>query len=150
MKSKMGNRIYLLCRIIVGIVFIWASFDKVLDPERFAEILKNYRILPAFLINPFALFLPWVEMLCGIFLAAGFMIKGSIIIIISMMVTFSTAFLSTVFRGIDISCGCFSLSVNTPTTIFEYLLRNVPLLFAAMWVLYYKIRQDKVFFEKAL
>jgi uncharacterized membrane protein YphA (DoxX/SURF4 family) len=150
MKNKMANRIYMLCRIIVGIVFIWASFDKILDPERFAEIIKNYRILPAFIINPFALLLPWVEMLCGIFLAAGFMIKGSAIIINSMMITFITAFLTTVFRGIDISCGCFSLSANTPTTIFVYLLRDVPLLFAGMWILYYKIRQDKMFFEKAL
>ena len=55
-------------RILLGLIFIYFSFDKILDPLRFAELTTNYDIIPYNFEYFGALVLPWVEMLIGLFL----------------------------------------------------------------------------------
>ena len=40
-----------LLRLLLGVIFVYASFDKILRPAAFAEIIYNYQILPDPLIN---------------------------------------------------------------------------------------------------
>ena len=47
-----------VCRIVLGAVFIAASYNKILDPEAFAVAIFRYQILPGVLINLAALALP--------------------------------------------------------------------------------------------
>ncbi|MBL0699535.1 MAG: hypothetical protein JJV92_01480 [Desulfosarcina sp.] len=78
------------------------------DPAGFGRIIQNYRILPDVLINPVSVILPWLEALTEILLISGFFITGASMIITLMMLTFISAFLINIYRGIDVSCGCFS------------------------------------------
>ena len=52
-------------RLILGTVFIWASLDKIIDPEKFARNISNYHIVPYGLENTIAIILPWLELLIG-------------------------------------------------------------------------------------
>ena len=56
--------------------------------------------------------LPVLELLVGICLVLGIMIDGSAIIAGGMMVVFIIAISQALFRGIDINCGCFKVTVE--------------------------------------
>jgi len=140
------DRLYIMLRIILGIIFIWASWEKIIDPGGFARVVKNYAILPEILINPVALFLPWVEAICGILLITGYLVKGSAFIVDTLMCVFILAFVINMFRGIDISCGCFSNTLK-PATKMEYfydILRDFAILGVGIWILFYKIRMNQL------
>ncbi len=97
-----------LLRLFVGGVFIYASIDKIAHPGQFAHAIENYRILPWFLINIFAIILPWIELVSGVLLIAGVWLNGSAITISALLLIFIIAITAGLLRGLDISCGCFN------------------------------------------
>lgn len=103
-----AKTVILSVRLILGAVFIYASLDKLLNTEAFAQVIYNYRILPGTLVNIAAIILPWLEFLAGVCLITGMFIYGASFLVVSLMVTFFTAILFNFTRGIDINCGCFS------------------------------------------
>ena len=38
-------------RLVLGLIFIYASVDKIYHPAEFAQVISNYQILPDALIN---------------------------------------------------------------------------------------------------
>lgn len=99
----------LACRLILGVVFLAASWDKMLHPADFAEILYSYQILPEALVNPAAIILPWVEALLGVLLIAGkWWLPGAALLSNFLMAAFIGALLFNLARGFDVNCGCFS------------------------------------------
>ena len=104
--------IALLCRVILGIVLIYASIDKIVHPAEFAKAIGNYNVLPFGLENLLGIVLPVLELLVGICLVLGIMIDGSAIIAGGMMVVFIIAISQALYRGIDINCGCFKVTVE--------------------------------------
>jgi len=98
----------LVVRIILGGVFIYASFDKILNPAAFAEVVYNFQILPGQLINLTAIILPWLELLLGVFLILGVWFHGTVFLCNLLLVSFFGAILFNVTRGLDVDCGCFS------------------------------------------
>ena len=104
--------IALLCRVILGIVLIYASIDKIVHPAEFAKAIGNYNVLPFGLENLLSIVLPVLELLVGICLVLGIMIDGSALIAGGMMVVFIIAISQALFRGIDINCGCFKVTVE--------------------------------------
>lgn len=137
-KSLKKNRLYFSLRIMFGIVFVWASWNKILDPEGFVRIVQNYRILPLVLVKPVALILPWIEAVGGIFLITGYLIKGSAFIFDMLLIIFIAAFIVNLFRGIDVSCGCFSLTLKETKGLYRYLIRDLMLLGVGLWVFFYR------------
>ncbi len=95
-------------RWVLGIVFIYASYDKILNPAQFAEAIFNYQILPDHLINICALVLPWLELILGICLILGILMPGAVLLVNLLLIVFVGALLFNLYRGLDISCGCFS------------------------------------------
>jgi uncharacterized membrane protein YphA (DoxX/SURF4 family) len=94
-------------RTIVGLVFIYASIDKILSPQYFAGTILSYQILPEFLINLAAIILPWLELFCGILLVIGIWHRSAAWIVSALTFVFIFAIISVIFRGLDIECGCF-------------------------------------------
>jgi len=107
------KRIITVIRIALGIVFIYASIDKIIHPAAFAEAIFNYQILPDQLINITAIILPCLELCAGICLIFGKWVPGSLFIINSMLMIFMGALIFNIARGLNIHCGCFSTSVQT-------------------------------------
>jgi len=142
---RLQNFLSIALRVFLGIVFIWASKDKILDPAGFAIIIQNYRILPAWAVNPAALILPWIEILSGLFLLTGWFVRGSLLIINFLLLVFTVAFIINIQKGIDISCGCFSLTPETAKSMYYYLFRDLLLLCAGLWVFFFEIKKRKFY-----
>ena len=104
----------LISRIILGVVLIAASIDKILHPEAFAKVIGNYNVLPFGLENFLAIILPILEFVVGCGLIFGIMLDGSAIITAGMMFVFIIALSQAMIRGIDINCGCFKVSAENP------------------------------------
>jgi len=104
--------IALLCRVILGIILIYASIDKIVHTAEFAKAIGNYNVLPFGLENLLGIVLPILELLVGTCLVLGIMIDGAAIIAAGMMVVFIIAISQALFRGIDINCGCFKVTVE--------------------------------------
>ena len=137
------SRLHTFLRVALGIVFVWASFQKIIDPQRFADVVQAYRILPPSLVNPVALILPWVEAVCGLLLIVGYMTRGSALVVDGLMFIFIATFIINSFRGIDVSCGCFSLSLEVKNKLWLYLVRDIAIFLVGMWVLLYEIKKDR-------
>ena len=100
----------LFSRIVLGVVLIYASIDKIIHPDAFAKLIGNYNVLPFGLENVVAIILPTLELIVGCCLILGIMLDGSAIITAGMMIVFIFALSQAMIRGIDVSCGCFNVS----------------------------------------
>ena len=115
----MKKIIFLISRIVLGVVFIFASIGKIIDPAAFAESIDNYQFLPYLFVTLLAIFLPWLELFCGALLIAGRWLKGSSFIIIILNVVFIIAIASAMIRGLDIECGCYSLGGSSKAGVLR-------------------------------
>jgi uncharacterized membrane protein YphA (DoxX/SURF4 family) len=104
--------IALLCRVILGVILVYASIDKIVHPAEFAKAIGNYNVLPFGLENLLGIVLPILELLVGICLVFGIMLDGSAIITAGIMTVFIIALSQAMIRGIDINCGCFKVTVE--------------------------------------
>ena len=104
--------IALLCRVILGVILIYASIDKIAHPAEFAKSIGNYNVLPFGLENLLGIVLPILELLVGTCLVLGIMLDGLAIIAAGMMTVFILPLSQAMIRGIDINCGCFKVSVE--------------------------------------
>ena len=114
-------------RILLGLIFIYFSFDKILDPLRFAELTTNYDIIPYNLEYFGALVLPWVEMLIGLFLLTGVFIRISANVALSLMIFFIFMIAQAYLRGKSIDCGCLltNLSLESASDKRIYMLKRI-------------------------
>ena len=103
-------------RILLGIMFIYASYDKILDPAGFSKNIQNFHLTPIAIENIIALVLPWLELFIGIFLIFGLFLDGTINITIALLIFFIIILSQAVFRGIDVHCGCFKTEADAGTT----------------------------------
>ena len=93
--------------VIVGGIFIYAGAIKAIDPVQFANDIDNYKALPWFISVRLALYLPWLEILCGLALVFRFFYRGGLSILSMLTLVFLGATVAAKARGLDISCGCF-------------------------------------------
>tara|TARA_Y100001970_G_scaffold88829_1_gene112126 strand:+ start:3872 stop:4327 length:456 start_codon:yes stop_codon:yes gene_type:complete len=111
MNNFLKNKyIIFVSRLILGIVFIYASIDKIIDPVSFSDTIDNYHISPYSLNNLAALIIPWIELLIGICLIFGIYIEGASSIAIFLLLFFIFIISQALARGINIDCGCFDLN----------------------------------------
>jgi putative oxidoreductase len=93
--------------LVIGGVFIYAGVTKILDPVQFANDIDNYKSLPWFVSVRLALYLPWLEILCGIALVFRFLYRGGLSILTALILVFIGVTVAAKVRGLDITCGCF-------------------------------------------
>lgn len=91
-------------------MFLASAVGKIADPAGFADSVAAYRILPNFLVNPFAMVLPWVEVFIGLFLINGVAVSSGALLAIALNFVFLVAVASAMARGLDIECGCFTVA----------------------------------------
>ena len=129
---------FILLRLFLGVIFVYASFDKLLRPAAFAELIYNYQILPDPLINIASIFLPWLELPLGLLLIFGFWLPGAVLICNSLFLIFFATLIFNSARGLDIDCGCFSVSAGTSSGghMLWYLLRDVFFLLVGLYLFF--------------
>lgn len=117
-----------MARIVLGFIFIVASIDKIADPSAFAVSIRYYKIVGSSVAMLFATILPWIELLCGLFLIFGVMMRGCSLLVLLMLILFTAGVVSGIARGLDISCGCFSRDPNVDKIGWTKVLENVGLI----------------------
>ena len=132
--------IVLALRVGLGMVFLWASWEKILKPGEFAAVIDNYRLLPQPMIGAVALLLPWIELFCGLALVSGVYVKGSLVIVNLMLIIFIAALGSNAIRGVDIDCGCFSVAGQARGRIVWDILRDIVFIVVGFFLLYMQYR----------
>lgn len=123
----------ILC-LVVGGVFIYASIDKIINPDAFARIIHNYRILPPQAINALAIILPWLELVTGICLMLGFKYRSANFLIFTMTIVFIIALGSAYLRGINLNCGCFSTASATKSNMLARIFEDLLIIIANLTI----------------
>ena len=93
--------------ILIGGLFVYAGIVKVIDPVEFARDIDNYKMLPWSSGVWLGLYLPWLEIFCGLALMTRVLYRGSLFIVTVLMTLFIVASIVAKARGLDVSCGCF-------------------------------------------
>jgi len=93
--------------ILIGALFVYAGVIKVIDPVEFARDIDNYKMLPWRAAVALALYLPWLEIFCGLALIMRVLHRGAVFIVTGLMSLFIIASIVAKTRGLDVSCGCF-------------------------------------------
>ena len=110
MREFLSNKYFQIAiRIILGIIFIYASAGKLFRTEDFAKAILRYEFLPIYFVNLMAIVMPWIEFFTGVLLITGIFKKASSLMATISLVVFLIALTSAFARGLDINCGCFSL-----------------------------------------
>lgn len=118
-----------LVRGLVGGVFVFAGFSKLLLPH--AEVMahiQQYQILPGWLVAITAIVLPWLEVCSGTAFLIGFCTTPAALLIAVQLVTFSGLMVIVLAAGIPIAdCGCFG-NLGLPETPLQVLVRDLLML----------------------
>lgn len=135
----------LLARVIVGGLFVWMGYKKIVEPVEFLKLIRMYGMMPEsppFYLNATAVALPWLEVFAGLGLLFGVMIRGSALMIAGMLAVFTPViFLRALtmmsaenipFSQVAFDCGCGSGVV----IIWQKLLSNTALLIGSLWALF--------------
>ena len=102
----------LVSRILIGGMYIAASFYKIIEPATFAKSIWQYHMVPGELINLMSIILPWLELVIGLALIFGLAYRGAVWWANLLLVVFIIALSMTIIRGIDIDCGCFKAGMS--------------------------------------
>jgi uncharacterized membrane protein YphA (DoxX/SURF4 family) len=129
-----GKAFILVLRVLLGVVFVYSSSEKVLDPARFAIAVRAYELLPPPLTNLFALVLAWTELLAGIMLILGVYTRKAAAAVLLLLVMFVGAIATTIVRGMAIDCGCFGNEGGAQTG-YWLIVRNILLIAASLMVM---------------
>ena len=123
----------LVARIALGALFVFSGAAKVYDPAEFAAAVQKFNLLPWIPGVILALYLPWLEILCGLLLALKKFEKGALLLIIVLLIIFTVALASAMVRGLDIDCGCFGKAFTSTGTMIP-MVRNLLLILVAGFI----------------
>ncbi len=100
----------LIARVIgfgFAVLFIGAAWHKLSTPERFAAILRDYQLLPAFLIRPLTFLIPAIEVTLVLGWISGLATWITAMTSAALLATYALAIAINIVRGrIYIDCGC--------------------------------------------
>ncbi len=123
------------CRLLIGGLFIYTSYPKLLRPDEFARLVNGYRLLHPDLVNLVGVTLPWIELLAGVFLVVGIIPRSAALAIAGLLSVFIAAGVLALLRGLDISCGCFFPFMGDHKLDWGLLVRDAILILFTLQVL---------------
>ena len=127
--------ISLVARVFLGSVFLYASWDKILHPYIFSANIAAYEILPNLTLRIASITIAWLEIMCGTFLVLGVWTRASAVLVGVLLFTFSTAMVSAMARGLDISCGCFEAGASGDNVGWPRVMEDILMLGGALWII---------------
>ena len=126
-------------RWILGLTFIYASYNKILFPADFAKIIYGYDLFPDALINLIAIILPFLELVAALALITGVYPRSAVLIVNVLLVAFIILLSINLIRGHEFDCGCFAIKNSGSTAATEVtLIRDFIYLALGIQVLFYR------------
>ena len=136
LETQYGEWFIRSIQIGLGLLFIYASLDKIWNPGLFAKSIANYRLLPLPFLHISAIILPWLELVCGLALVINRYQRAANIVIGSLLLVFILAIISAMARGLDFNCGCFSVDSEESNMGLLKILQNTGLFLSALLIEY--------------
>jgi len=136
-KLLLSPKLDLIVRLVIGSVFIYAGFIKLIDPKAFAKVISQYDIVPDILLPVVAIVLPAAEFLAGLGLVMN--IRGSLMVIFNLLIVFIMVLGYGIFNDMNIDCGCFSTEdINAYNSLKQALFRDLFMILATCYLYVYK------------
>ena len=116
-------------RVVVGGLFVFSGISKLLLPHgEVMALVKQYQVIPDFLVSPVAAGLPWLELASGAALCIGFLTTPAAWLVGAQLVSFSLLMVVVLIAQIPIEdCGCFG-NLGIRETPLHVLVRDLVLL----------------------
>jgi len=124
-----------LVRVLLGALLLVAGALKVGHAAELAAALASYRLLPAAIVGPLALALPYVEILLGLYLIVGLFTRVIAIVSAVAFVCYAGAIASAVARHIAANCGCFGPN-DSAVADWPHVAFDLALALASLFVAY--------------
>lgn len=137
-SSKLINFLVQITRILVGILFIFSGFVKLVDPigsqykfeEYFSEGVLNLEFLIPYAL-PFAIFLIIAEIVLGFALLVGWKAKFTVkSLLLTILFFLFLTFYSAYFNKVT-DCGCFgdAIKLDPWETVYKDIILTILILF---------------------
>lgn len=142
----------LLARLVVGGVWIVAGALKIDAPDASVTAVRAYQLLPSGLADVVGRALPATELILGLCLVFGVLVRISGGISALLQLAFIIGIASVWSRGIAINCGCFGDGGADPDAFSKYpweIARDVALMAGSLllvWLRRTPFALDNLFF----
>jgi uncharacterized membrane protein YphA (DoxX/SURF4 family) len=109
----------LVCRVALGVVFLFAAYTKLSDPLLFAQAIEKFKMTTPgdhdHLVKIAAFAVPWIEALAAAALMVGLRTRAAALVLVAMLAFFMYAIYGVLARGESFECSCFGrLSLLCP------------------------------------
>lgn len=126
----------LASRLGLGGVFIFSGVAKLGTLDEFADLVEEYGILPHSLSQVYSYSLPGLEIAIGVFLVLGLFLRTNAVVSILILLSFLIAKSVSLYRDLDLRCGCFGEAIETFSSLTIAL--DVILLAFAFQILFHR------------
>ena len=127
----------LVARLLTGGVWIVAGALKLPHPADSVRAVRAYDLLPEAVVPAVGHLLPVLEVVIGLCLVLGVMVRGTSIVSALLFLAFIIGISSAWARGLSIDCGCFGGGGEIPDAAEKYpgeIARDVGLLALSLWL----------------
>ncbi len=118
-----------------AVLFVAAAWHKLSARGRFEAILRDYRLLPEFLVRPVALLMPVVELTLALGWMSGLSTRVTALASAALLATYAFAMAINLMRGrvyIDCGCGFGASAGEEPALSSSMVARNIVLIGLAL------------------
>jgi putative oxidoreductase len=119
-------------RLVLGGLFLYAGLGKIGQPYQFAAAIQAYQLLPEFFVALAAVLIPWIETVSAVALFFGYKPRSALLIFLTLLTMFAVIIVITLFRGLDIDCGCGLL--NNRRVGWLVLTEDIALILVTTWL----------------
>lgn len=109
-RQEQLDWVSIVLRVFLGALWLWAGVLKMVELDGFVEVVSRYEIAP-FNAKPWdqalGYFLPGLEILMGLCLIVGVLLRGAALLSLMTVVGFAAATVHVQREGLNIECGCF-------------------------------------------
>jgi len=95
-------------QVILAAIFIYAGYAKLREPwPQFAVSINSFQIVPLSWLEPLAKYVPWAELLLGLWILSGFLLRWSALVTSAVLTVFFAVLIRSYAMGLAVDCGCF-------------------------------------------
>lgn len=126
-------------RLVTGGVWVVAGALKLPDPAASVRAVRAYDLLPEAIVPSVGHLLPVVEVVVGVCLILGVLVRGAAAFSALLFLAFVIGIASAWHRGLQIDCGCFGGGGFDPDASDAYpkdIARDLALMLASLWLVW--------------
>ena len=138
--GRLQGHVGVLCRLVVGGVWLVAGALKLRDPAETVRAVRAYQLVPETVVPLAGHALPIVEILVGACLVLGLITRVTAVMSAVLLAAFVIGIASAWARGLSIECGCFGGGAgpaeNASAAYPWEIARDVGLLLLSGWLIW--------------